>query len=351
MTGKMLAVMKKEREQGAELDEVDIPTIKPNEILVKVKATSICGTDVHIYSWDPWAEGRIKPPMIFGHECAGEVVEVGKDVRSIKVGDYVSAETHIPCGHCYQCRTGDQHLCQNLKILGVDVNGCFAEYVAIPEICAWKNDPSLPPDIACLKEPLGNATYAVMESEVTAKTVAIIGDGPIGIFATAIAKAAGAAFIFLVGKSPYRMELAKKMNPDLLLNVDEVDVVETIMEETKGIGVDVVIEMSGSRLGIEQGFKILRRAGTFTAFGIPKGKIEFDLSENVIFKGARIIGINGRKMFDTWYQMSRFLERGKIDIAPVVTHRFPLTKFEEGISLPLSEERNCGKVVFFPEQS
>jgi threonine 3-dehydrogenase len=348
MAGKMLAVMKKKREQGADLTEVDIPTIKPDEVLVKVKATSICGTDTHIYCWDEWAEGRIKPPMIFGHECAGEVVEVGRNVSSVKVGDYVSAETHIPCGHCYQCTTGEQHLCQNVRILGVDINGCFAEYVAIPEICAWKNDPAIPPDIACLEEPLGNATYSVMESDVTAKMVAIIGDGPIGMFATAIAKAAGAARVFLVGKSPYRLELAKKINPDLLLNVDEVDVTSIIMDETKGIGVDVTIEMSGSEQGIKQGFDILRRAGTFTAFGIPKGRISFDLSENVIFKGAKIIGINGRKMFETWHQMSRFLNQGKIDIASVVTHRFPLAKFEEGIKLPISPERNCGKVVFFP---
>jgi len=349
MPEKMLAVMKKERAPGAELVTVDIPKIKPDEVLVKVKATSICGTDAHIYSWDQWAQSRIKPPMIFGHECAGEVVEVGNLVKRIKAGDFISAETHIPCGHCFQCLTGQQHICQNLKILGVDIDGCFAEYVAIPEVCAWKNDPSIPPEIASVQEPFGNATYTVMESQVSAKIIAIMGDGPIACFAVGVAQAVGAAKIFAVGEFPYRVNLLKKMGADVFLSILTHDTVKEIMEATSGEGVDVVLEMTGAQKAIDDGFKILKKGGTFTAFGIPPSKIEFDLNNYVIFKGAKIIGINGRKMFETWFQLSNLLKFKKVDITPVITHKLPLKDFHEGMEAVISPKKDVGKVVFFPE--
>ena len=349
MPEKMLAVMKKERAPGAELVEVDIPNLKPDEVLVKVKATSICGTDAHIYNWDEWAQSRIKPPMVFGHECAGEVVEVGNLVKRIKLGDFISAETHIPCGHCFQCLTGQQHICQNLKILGVDINGCFAEYVAIPEVCAWKNDESLPAEIASVQEPFGNATYTVMESQVSAKIITIMGDGPIACFATGIAKAVGAAKIFAVGEFPYRVNLLKKMGADVNLSILTHDTVKEITEATSGQGVDVVLEMSGAQKAIDDGFSILKKGGTFTAFGIPSSKIELDLSNNVVFKGAKIIGINGRLMFDTWFQLSNLLKFKKVDISPVITHRMPLKDFHKGMEAVISKRREVGKVVFFPE--
>ncbi|MGB8658123.1 MAG: L-threonine 3-dehydrogenase [Candidatus Zixiibacteriota bacterium] len=349
MSEKMLAVMKKEKAPGAEIVTVDIPKINPDEVLVKVKATSICGTDAHIYKWDEWAQNRIKPPMIFGHECAGEVVQVGNLVKSIKMGDFVSAETHIPCGHCYQCLTGNQHVCQNLKILGVETNGCFAEYVAIPEVCAWKNDKSIPWEIASVQEPFGNATYTVMESQVSAKVIAIMGDGPIACFATGIAKAVGAAKIFAVGEFPYRVNLLKKMGADVALSVLTNDPVKEIMEATSGEGVDVALEMTGVQGAIDNGFKILKKSGTFTAFGIPSSKIEFDLNSYVIFKGAKIIGINGRKMFETWFQLSNLLKYKKVDISPVITHKLPLRDFHEGMEAVISTKKEVGKVVFFPE--
>jgi len=349
MSDKMLAVMKKERAPGAELATVDIPKIKPDEVLVKVKATSICGTDAHIYSWDEWAAGRIKPPMIFGHECAGEVVQVGDLVRRIEVGDYISAETHIPCGHCYQCLTGKQHICQNLKILGVDINGCFAEYVAIPEVCAWKNDKSIPPATASVQEPFGNATYTVMESQVSAKIIAIMGDGPIACFATGIAKAVGAAQIFAVGEFPYRVNLLKKMGADMALSILTHDPVKEIMNATSSEGVDVVLEMTGVQGAIDNGFKVLKKGGTFTAFGIPSSKIEFDLANSVVFKGAKIIGINGRLMFDTWFQLSNLLKFKKVDVSPVITHKMPLKDFHQGMEAVVSSKKEVGKVVFFPE--
>ncbi|NIM99825.1 MAG: L-threonine 3-dehydrogenase [candidate division Zixibacteria bacterium] len=349
MADKMLAVMKNERAPGAELVTVDIPNIKPDEVLVKVKATSICGTDVHIYNWDEWAASRIKPPMIFGHEFAGEVVQVGDRVKRIQVGDYVSAETHIPCGHCFQCLTGKQHICQNLKILGVDTNGCFAEYVAIPEICAWKNDKSISWEIASVQEPFGNATYTVMESGVSAKIIAILGDGPIACFAAGIAKAVGAARIYGVGEFPYRVNLLKKMGADVALSILTHDTVKEIVDATSGEGVDVVLEMTGVQSAIDNGFKILKKGGTFAAFGIPSSRIELDLANGIIFKGANIIGINGRLMFDTWFQLSNLLKYKKVDISPVITHKLPLKEFHKGMEAVVSSKKEVGKVVFFPE--
>jgi threonine 3-dehydrogenase len=350
MSDKMLAVMKKERAPGAELATVDIPKIKLDEVLVKVKATSICGTDAHIYSWDEWAAGRIKPPMIFGHECAGDVVQVGDQVKRIQVGDYVSAETHIPCEHCFQCLTGKRHICQNLKILGVDVNGCFAEYVAIPEVCAWKNDKSIPPEIASVQEPFGNAVYTVMESQVSTKVITILGDGPIACFAAAVAKAVGAAKIFGVGEFPYRVDLLKKMGADVTLSILTHDPMKEIMDATSGEGVDVVLEMTGVQGAIDSGFKILKKGGTFTAFGIPPSKIELDLANGVVFKGAKIIGINGRLMFDTWFQLSNLLKYKKVDISPVITHKMPLKDFQKGMEALVSSKKEVGKVVLFPEE-
>jgi len=348
MAEKMLAVMKKDKAQGAEIDYVEIPKLAPDMVLVKVKACSICGTDLHIYNWDKWAQSRIKPPLVFGHECAGEVVEIGSQVKRAKLGDFVSAETHIPDQTCYQCRTGKMHICKNLKILGVDTNGAFAEYIAIPDICVWKNDKSLPAEIATIQEPFGNATYTVMESDVSAKTIAILGDGPIGCFATGIAKAVGAAKIFAVGEFPFRVELLKKMGADVALSIQKDKPVDVIIEQTSGEGVDVVLEMTGVQQAIEDGFKILKKGGTFTAFGIPSDKILFDLNNNVIFKGAKIIGINGRLMFDTWYQLSNLLNNKLVDPSPVITHKFSLKDFQKGIDALLSPTKECGKVVLFP---
>jgi threonine 3-dehydrogenase len=348
MAEKMLAVMKKTKAPGAKIDYVEIPKISPDMVLVKIKACSICGSDLHIYSWDNWAQGRINPPMVFGHECAGEVVEIGSEVKRAKIGDFVSAETHIPDQTCYQCRTGKMHICKNLKILGVDTNGAFAEYIAIPDICVWKNDRSLPLEIATIQEPFGNATYTVMESDVSGKVIAILGDGPIGCFATGIAKAVGAAKIFAVGEFPFRVELLKKMGADVALSIQKENPVEVIMDQTSGEGVDVVLEITGVQKAIEDGFKILKKGGTFTAFGIPSDKILFDLNYNVIFKGAKIIGINGRLMFDTWYQLSNLLNNKLVDPTPVITHKFPLKDFQKGIDALLSPNKECGKVILFP---
>lgn len=349
MGEKMKAILKKKPGPGLEMDLVDIPHPGPGEVLVKVRATSICGTDVHIYNWDHWAQSRIKPPIIIGHEFCGEVVEVGKDVKSLKVGDFISAESHIPDMTCPVCRKGQPHICQNLKIIGVDTNGSFAEYVVLPEICAWKNASDMDLAIASIQEPLGNAVYAVLAEPVSGKTVAVFGDGPAGSNAVAVAKAAGAGTVFQIGMNPYRLEIGRRMGADFSINIAEgQDPVKIILEKTDGTGVDVVLEMAGSPLALEQGFAVLRKGGRFTAFGIPPEPVTLDWANSVIFKGARIIGINGRLLWETWYQMVELLNSGKLDPSPVITHKMPLDDFEEAFRLLTSPEKRVGKVVMFP---
>lgn len=354
MAEKMLAVMKTEAGPGAEVTEVDIPTPAPDEVLCKVRATSICGTDAHIYFWDEWAAGRIKPPMIFGHECACDVVEIGANVRGIKVGDYVSAETHIPCKVCYQCRTGQEHICHNLKILGVDTDGCFAEFVTIPESCCWKNDPGLPPEIATIQEPFGNAAYTVLESDVSGMQTAIIGDGPIAAFAVGIARAVGAAPIYSIGKHEVRINILKKMGSDINYSIKDKsydDILADVLEKTDGNGVDVVLDMVGSQEAIDLGLKMVKKGGTFTAFGIPGGKVDFDMANGVVFKGAKIIGINGRKMYDTWFRAANLLNNKRVDPSPVITHKFLLKDFIKGMETCKSPTREASKVVFFTDEN
>jgi threonine 3-dehydrogenase len=240
------------------------------------------------------------------------------------------------------------HICQNVVILGVDTQGCFAEYVAIPEICCIKNDKSLSWDIASVQEPLGNAMYCVSESVVSGKTVAIFGDGPTGIFATAIARAYGASKVISCGMQKFRLDLISKYNPDRIVDVSKVDARSAIMDLTSGEGVDVVIEMSGAERAVHDGFAVVKRGGTFTAFGIPSKPISVNLAEEVIFKGIHLIAISGRKMFQTWYEIANLLGSGRLDIAPIITHKFPLEKFEDAFGVLNAPEVKAGKIVLEP---
>ncbi len=344
----MIAIQKHKPDVGGKLIETDKPGIQPNEVLVKVEATSICGTDVHIFGWDQWSQQRIKPPMIFGHEFGGTVVEVGEQVGSINVGDHVSAETHIPCGFCYQCRTGNMHICSNLSILGVDRDGCFAEYVAVPEICCWKNPDDMDPTIASIQEPFGNATYTVQESNVAGKTVAIFGDGPIGMFAAPVARALGATQVVLIGMNEYRMGLIEKVGVDHMLKADECDVEAEVRKLFGKEGPDVVLEMSGSPVAIDTGLRLVKKGGTFTFFGIPSQPPRIDIAEGVIFKGIKMIGINGRKMFETWYTVRDLLSSGRIDVSPIITHKFHLKDFEQAFDLVHPAHIQAGKIVLYP---
>ncbi len=350
MHGKMRALTKVESGLGAQLLVTDIPPIGPREVLVKVQAASICGTDLHIYDWDAWAQNRIRQlPRRFGHELAGEIVEVGEAVTLTKVGDYVSADSHIACGVCYQCRTNRRHLCANLAILGLDTDGCFGDYAVLPETSVWKNKRGLPPDIACVQDPLGNAVYATLAEPITGKSVAIFGCGPVGLFSAGVARAAGAHPIIAVDVNEYRLQIAREMGATHVLHPPDDEVLPAILAITGGIGVDTVLEMSGSHRAIEQGFQALTKGGRFTAFGLPAEPIlSLDWADQVIFKGARILGINGRELFSTWHQMAALLDSGALDPSPVITHRFRLAEYQAAFDLLLSPQRRCGKVVLIP---
>src|SRR5437762_4101076 len=254
MPDMMLAVVKPKAAPGAEIREVKVPGFGRTDVLVRVKVASICGTDLHMYEWDRWAQNRIHPPLIPGHEFCGEVVAYVAEVTSVKEGDFVSAEMHVACGKCLQCRTGEAHICQNVKIIGVDSDGAFAEYVVIPESNIWKLDPAIPQEYASILDPLGNAVHSVLAGEIAAKTVAITGAGPIGLFAIAVARAVGATTIFAIEVNEHRRKIARAMKADYVLDPASEDVRTIIMDSTAGLGVDIVLEMAGHPDAIRTAF-------------------------------------------------------------------------------------------------
>jgi threonine 3-dehydrogenase len=329
---------------GAEFGEVPVPKPAPDEVLIKIKAASVCGTDLHIYNWDPWSASRIKTPLVFGHECAGEVVEVGSKVNDVPVGSHVSVETHISCGQCYQCRTGAEHVCRNVKVVGVDRPGAFAEYLALPSRNAWINDKDLPWEVATILEPFGNAVHAVHAGEgVSGKTVLVSGCGPIGIMSIAVAKAQGALAVYATDVNAFRLDLAKKMEPTAVFDATKVNIFEAVMDQTKGEGVDVLLEMSGATKGIEDGFRVLKNGGSAALLGLPGSPPKFDLTEHIIMKGAKVYGIYGREMFRTWYRSKALIQSGMVDLKKIITHTFPLKKFPEAMEVIASGK--CGKIV------
>ena len=346
MPTKMKAVVKAKPElNGTEIITVDVPRPGPNDVLIKVKVASICGTDVHIFNWDAWAAGRIKPPLLYGHEFAGHVVEVGNNVHHVKVGDYVSGECHIACGHCLQCRTGLAHVCQNTKIFGVDVPGIFAEYACIPAANVWHNDPDAPPEICSIQDPLGNAVHSIFATDVVAKDVAVIGLGPIGAMCVSICKHIGAANVFAIGrKNKYRIELAKKVGADFTFSSDD-DARKAILDKTGGKGADVVLEMSGSSASIPEGLDLLRTGGELILLGVYAEPVTLDFSKKVVFKYATIKGINGRRMFEDWYRMKGLLKNKGIraDLEKIITHRFKFDEFQK--AMETMRGGNSGKVV------
>lgn len=343
----MKALMKTKPAKGAELLDVEMPRIGPNDLLVRVKAAAICGTDNHIYDWTPWAQARLKLPMIFGHEYAGEVVEVGSAVTGWRVGDLVAAETHIPCLQCQQCRTGRQHTCENMKVIGVHVPGAFAEYAVLPVACAWKLPPGTSPDLGAIMEPIGVAANGLFKARIDGYSVAVIGCGPIGIFAGQLALAAGARQLFMMEVNPYRLALARKNVPQaVVLDSRKDDVQSIIMDATEGRGLQVVIELSGSPEGTVQAFNILAKGGRVSLVGMPSKPIVLDMPDAVIYREAVIYGSTGRLMWDTWYQVDALLKAHKFDPLPVITHRFPLSEYEQALELTLSG--NAGKVILFP---
>jgi len=354
----MNAIVKRGRQPGAEITTVEIPKIKSNEVLVEVEAASICGTDVHIWEWNEWAQNRVKKlPIVFGHEVAGKVIEIGRDVSKVQVGDKVSAETHIVDGTCYQCRMNKMHVCKNMEILGVDRDGVFAEQFALPERNAWKNDPSLDPAVASVQEPLGNAVQAVIPkdqtNDIVGRNVAVLGAGPIGLMAIAVLKQLGAAKVFVTagGLNKVRMELAKKMGADMVLSAREKgeNLVKIIRDATDGNGVDVALEMSGDPNALRQAFEMLTPGGRVSLLGILEKPMELNLNDAVIFKSATVYGITGRRMFETWVQVRDLLSHlgFREKISSIITHKIPMRDIARGINL--IESKQAAKVSLEPE--
>ena len=338
----MRALVKQTAGPGFQLKEVPEPTIRDDEVLIRVRRAGVCGTDVHIYEWDDWAKGRCKPPFVVGHEFAGDVVRVGSLVENVKEGDRVTAEGHIVDGMCLLCRTGNAHVCPHTRIIGVDRDGCFADYIAMPATNVWHLDDNISYEIGGIHDPMGNAFHTALTADIPGATVLITGCGPIGIFAVGICRAAGASRIIASDVNPRRLELARTMGAHDVVHPREAEAV--VQRETGGYGVDVVLEMSGVPSAIHQAFALVRVGGQVQMLGIPAKPMEVNFASEVIFKGITIYGVVGRRMYDTWHQMTRFLRSGEFDPTPVITHRFPLDGFEEAMRVIRSGE--AGKVVF-----
>lgn len=342
----MTVALKARAGPGLEVGEVPVPTLGARDVLVRVRAASICGTDLHIYKWDKWAESRIKPPLVFGHEFCGDVVEAGSAVTAVKTGAFVSVEGHIPDGTCFQCRTGNGHICADVKIVGIDRPGCFAEYVSVPETNVYPLADGIPLEVAAILDPFGNAVHTALCGPLSGVSVAVVGSGPIGCCAVAVARACGARLIAATDVRPFRLDLAKRMGADLVIDSTKQDAVAAVHEATAGQGADVVLEMSGHGEAVKQAFKMLRRGGRIALLGIPSQTVALDLAEDVIFKGATVHGINGRKIWETWYQAEALLRSGKVDLSPLITHTLPLSRIEEGMRL--LERGDAAKVILKP---
>lgn len=347
----MRAIVKSRRAAGGELAQVPDPTPRDNEVLVRVRASSICGTDVHIWQWNPWAEERIRRvPLVFGHELSGEVVAVGRAVRSVAVGDHVSAETHIVDGTCYQCRTGRMHICEHVEVLGVDRDGVFAEYAVLPEMNAWKNDPALAPELASVQEPLGNAVHSLLPEEniedLAGKTVLVTGCGPIGLMAIAAAKVFGAETVFATEVNRLRADLARTMGADRVFDPSSEGpgLAEALRAANGGHGVDVALEMSGHPASLTLVFDALAPGGRVSLLGLFDRPATLDIDNALVFKAAKVQGIFGRRMFATWYQVKSLLARPDFreKVRAIITHRVPIA--EIGRAMELIESKQAAKV-------
>ena len=347
----MWAVRKERPAPGLDLVEVPVPAIRPDEVLVRVEAASVCGTDLHIYNWDDWARQRIRPPLVLGHELAGTVVEAGPLVRNALVGDYFSAESHVTCGVCFHCRTGRAHMCEQTRILGVDRDGAFAEYVAIPDSVLWQNDRAkLPPEIATLQEPFGNAVFAVGHADLAGKTVAVLGCGPVGLFSIGIARASGAGRIVASDTRLFRLDLARRMGAHEILDVSaRTDATAALVELNEDQHFDVVFEMSGAPEAIETAFTAARNGGRVILFGIPAHPVQVDIAEALIFKNLDVSAVSGRQVWDTWYRTRWLLEHGVVDLRPLVTAECGLDGFQHAFD-SLASGDAC-KIVLRPQIS
>ena len=341
----MRALAKTRPAPGAELIRRPVPRPGAGEVLLKMEAASICGTDLHLYEWDSWAQDVLTPPTILGHELAGTVIEAGSDVTRVREGDLVGVESHLVDWTCTQCQAGSPHLCRNLRVIGAHVDGGFAEYAVIPETNAIESN-GLDPAIVALQEPMGNAVHAAFVEPIEGRTVAVTGCGPIGLCAVGIARAAGAGLVIATDTEPYRLDLARTMGADLALDALDPETPGRISGATAGDGVEVVLEMSGAAPALGQAFEMVTRGGRISLLGIFGEPVTVDLSEQVIQKGLRLYGIYGRRIYDTWERTQALLRSGTLDVSPIITHRLDLADWERAFELIAS--RHAGKVVLLP---
>ncbi len=347
--GKMRVLAKLKSEPGIWESTADIPKIGVSDVLIKIHKTAICGTDLHIYNWDDWAQKTIPVPMHVGHEYVGEIVEIGSEVKGLKVGDRVSGEGHIACGHCRNCKSGKEHLCIHTIGVGVTREGAFAEFLAIPAKNAFKIPEGISDDIVSVFDPLGNSVHTALSFDLVGEDVLITGAGPVGLFASQIARFVGARHVVVTDINPYRLKIAEQMGASRVINLsdckqpsDSLDKLKSVMSDlgmTEGF--DVGMEMSGNPFAFRDMLSTMNNGGNIAFLGIPSKPFEIDWSQ-LVFKGITVKGIYGREMFETWYKMASMLQSG-LDISPVITHRFPVDKFLEGFELMKSG--NCGKVI------
>lgn len=345
MADKMFAVRKMQKAPGFEYVETEVPTIGDDDILVKIKACSICGTDVHIYKWEaPW-DTLITPPHTVGHEGSGEIVEVGKNVITHSVGDFIAAESHWHDGTCDMCKSGNANVCRNMKAMGMGgADGTWAEYLRIPAKSAWKLPDSIAPETATFMEPLGNGVYVADEGNVEGKIVTVFGCGSIGLFSIGAAKAMGADKVIAVSGGQLHLDLAKKMGADVIVNRHEENPLEAVARETDNKGSDVAFEMAGAQASIEQALTCVKKAGRVVLLGLPSKPVTIDWSNLMVLKDLTVKGIYGRKLFQTWETTTDLLTSGKLDISPIMTHSFKLEDFKKGIETVMAGQ--AGKVRF-----
>ncbi len=337
----MKALVKARREPGIWMQDVEPPCVGHNDVLIRMKKTAICGTDIHIYNWDAWAQKTIPVPMQVGHEYCGEIVEVGSEVAGFAAGDRVSGEGHITCGHCRNCRAGRRHLCRNTVGVGVNRPGCFAEYMVLPASNVFKLPAAITDEIASILDPLGNATHAALSFDLVGEDVLITGAGPIGIMAVAIARHVGARHVVITDVNDYRLELARKMGASCALNVAHESIEGAMRDLGMEEGFDVGLEMSGNPVAFRDLLKSMHHGGRVALLGIPPSDVAIDWNE-VIFKGLVIKGIYGREMFETWYKMSAMLQSG-LDVTPIITHRFAIGDYQRAFETMNSGR--SGKVI------
>jgi threonine 3-dehydrogenase len=343
----VLAVLKQTAAPGFVIGDVPVPEPAAGQVLLRVAATSVCGTDVHLFDWNPWASARVHPPRIVGHEVCGEVVAWGEGVTGPAIGTRVACESHIVCGHCDECRRGDFHVCENTRILGVDVDGAFATHLVVPAVNAWPVGPTVPPDVAAAMEPFGNAVHACSYGDLSGRTVVVYGCGPIGCAAIAVARAQGAAHVVGVDRNEYRLHLAERMGAHAVVRATD-EAVDTAVRAAAGGGaIDCVLEMSGSPVAVASATRLVRPGGWISLLGIGDGLDVVDLSTDVVMKGLSLYGVAGRRIPATWEQTTAYVRDGVIDASALITHRFSLHDIDGAIELMKSGE--CGKVTLTPD--